>query len=184
MKLRNRMELFRERTRNRKSLVNTFVTSFGIANGSHTGVVNSEVTLDGLFAKWEHCWKRVDYHTFPCKYLILPYLSGLRGGDEPVSVIPISKIFAPRKYGKMWFCCYVCSGFCENAKVMALNWGMTSCWKERLKTCLGDFLKRGLWICLSRFLKLCLHRRVIICEFAYSQVFCVLIGKAQVVFRP
>ena len=24
---------------------------FGIANGSHTGVVNSEVTLDGLFAK-------------------------------------------------------------------------------------------------------------------------------------
>ena len=51
MKLRNRMELFRERTRNRKSLVNTFVTSFGIANGSHTGVVNSEVTLDGLFAK-------------------------------------------------------------------------------------------------------------------------------------
>ena len=54
MKLRNRMELFRERTRNRKSLVNTFVTSFGIANGSHTGVVNSEVTLDGLFAKWEH----------------------------------------------------------------------------------------------------------------------------------
>ena len=51
MKLRNRMELFRERTHNRKSLVNTFVTSFGIANGSHTGVVNSEVTLDGLFAK-------------------------------------------------------------------------------------------------------------------------------------
>ena len=38
-------------TRNSKSLVNTFVTSFGIANGSHTGVVNSEVTLDGLFAK-------------------------------------------------------------------------------------------------------------------------------------
>ena len=37
--------------RNRKSLVNTFVTSFGIANGSHTGVVNSEVTLDSLFAK-------------------------------------------------------------------------------------------------------------------------------------
>ena len=51
MKLRNRMELFRERTRNRKSLVNTFITSFGIANGSHTGVVNSEVTLEGLFAK-------------------------------------------------------------------------------------------------------------------------------------
>lgn len=51
MTLRNRMELFCERTHNRKSLVNTFVTPFGIANGRHTGVVNSEVTLDGLFAK-------------------------------------------------------------------------------------------------------------------------------------
>ena len=50
MTLRNRMELFRDRTHNRKTLVNTFITSFGVANGRHTGVVNSEVTLDGLFA--------------------------------------------------------------------------------------------------------------------------------------
>ena len=50
MKLRNRMELFRDKTRSNKSLVNTFVTTFGVANGVHSGIVNSEVTLDGLFA--------------------------------------------------------------------------------------------------------------------------------------
>ena len=49
MKLRNRMALFRESTHSTKSLVNTFVTTFGVANGIHSGIVNSEVTLDGLF---------------------------------------------------------------------------------------------------------------------------------------
>lgn len=49
--LRNRMELFRERTHNKKSLVNTFVTTFGVAAGMHSGLVHSEVKLDDLFGK-------------------------------------------------------------------------------------------------------------------------------------
>lgn len=49
MKLRNRMELFRDKTRTAKSLVNTFVTTFGVADSIHSSIVNSQVTLDGLF---------------------------------------------------------------------------------------------------------------------------------------
>lgn len=45
------MELFRERTHNKKSLVNTFVTTFGVAAGTHSGLVHSEVKLDDLFGK-------------------------------------------------------------------------------------------------------------------------------------
>ena len=52
IKLRNRMELFRDRTHCTKSLVNTFVTTFGVANGIHSSIVNSEVTLDNLFQEW------------------------------------------------------------------------------------------------------------------------------------
>ena len=49
-KLRNRMQLFREKTHTTKTLVNTFVTTFGVAVGTHSGVVNSQVLLDGLFS--------------------------------------------------------------------------------------------------------------------------------------
>ena len=49
--IRNRMELFRERTHNKKSLVNTFVTTFGVASGIHSSLVHSEVKLDDLFSK-------------------------------------------------------------------------------------------------------------------------------------
>ena len=48
-KLRNRMMLFKEKTKNKMSLVHTFVTTFGVANGKHSSLVHSEVTLDGLF---------------------------------------------------------------------------------------------------------------------------------------
>jgi Mn-dependent DtxR family transcriptional regulator len=48
-RLRNRMALFREKTKNKMSLVHTFVTTFGVANGTHSSLVHSEVTLDGLF---------------------------------------------------------------------------------------------------------------------------------------
>ncbi len=51
MKLRNRMELFRERTRTTKTLVNTFVTTFGVSEGVHSSVVSSEVDLEGLFRR-------------------------------------------------------------------------------------------------------------------------------------
>ena len=48
-KLRNRMALFKENTKNKKALVHTFVTTFGVANGKYSSLVHSEVTLDGLF---------------------------------------------------------------------------------------------------------------------------------------
>ena len=48
-KLRNRMVLFKEKTKNKMTLVHTFVTTFGVANGKHSSLVHSEVTLDGLF---------------------------------------------------------------------------------------------------------------------------------------
>ena len=41
--------MFREKTHTTKALVNTFVTTYGVANGVHSSIVNSEVTLDGLF---------------------------------------------------------------------------------------------------------------------------------------
>ena len=49
LKLRDRMGLFREKTRSTKTLVNTFVTTFGVADGKHSSIVNSEVTMDQLF---------------------------------------------------------------------------------------------------------------------------------------
>ena len=48
-RLRNRMELFKEKTKNKKALVHTFVTTFGVANGKYSSLVHSEVTLNGLF---------------------------------------------------------------------------------------------------------------------------------------
>ena len=48
-KLRNRMALFKEKTKNKQTLVHTFVTTFGVANGKHSSLVHSEVILDGLF---------------------------------------------------------------------------------------------------------------------------------------
>lgn len=49
LKLRDRMGLFREKTRSTKTLVNTFVTTFGVADGKHSSIVNSEVMMDQLF---------------------------------------------------------------------------------------------------------------------------------------
>ena len=48
-KLRERMELFRELTKSRKSLVHTFITTYGVADGIHSSVVHSEVTMGALF---------------------------------------------------------------------------------------------------------------------------------------
>jgi hypothetical protein len=48
-KLRNRMSLFKEKTKNKMTLVHTFVTTYGVANGKYSNIVHSEVTLDGLF---------------------------------------------------------------------------------------------------------------------------------------
>ncbi|MCI6873416.1 hypothetical protein [Hallerella sp.] len=48
-KIRMRMAEFQNATATRKGIVNTFVTTFGILNGSASSVVNSEVVLDDLF---------------------------------------------------------------------------------------------------------------------------------------
>ena len=41
--------IFREKTKSRKALVSTFITTFVVANGVHKSIVDSEVTMDGLF---------------------------------------------------------------------------------------------------------------------------------------
>lgn len=48
-KLRERMWLFDTRTKNKKPLVYTFVTTFGVGEGKHHSIVHSEVTMDDLF---------------------------------------------------------------------------------------------------------------------------------------
>ena len=48
-KLRDRMWLFDLKTKNRKPLVHTFVTTFGLGEGKHHSIVHSEVTMDDLF---------------------------------------------------------------------------------------------------------------------------------------
>lgn len=48
-KLRERMGIFRQLTKNKKSLVNTFITTYGIVNGKNKSIVHSEVTMDDLF---------------------------------------------------------------------------------------------------------------------------------------
>ena len=48
-KLRDRMWLFDLKTKNKKPLVHTFVTTFGLGDGKHHSIVHSEVTMDDLF---------------------------------------------------------------------------------------------------------------------------------------
>ena len=48
--LRVRMEVFRTQAKTTKSLVNTFVTTFGVADDVHRSIVHGEVTKDDLFA--------------------------------------------------------------------------------------------------------------------------------------
>ena len=48
-RLRERMADFRSATKCRKALSNVFVTTYGVKQGRHSGVVNSEVLIDDLF---------------------------------------------------------------------------------------------------------------------------------------
>lgn len=48
-KLRERMWIFDTKTKNKKPLVHTFVTTFGLGEGKHHSIVHSEVTMDDLF---------------------------------------------------------------------------------------------------------------------------------------
>ena len=43
------MGLFRMATKTRKTLVITFVTTYGVVDGKHKSIVHSEVTMDDLF---------------------------------------------------------------------------------------------------------------------------------------
>jgi len=49
MKLRERMGIFDQVTKNKKGLLHTFVTTYGLGEGKHTSLVHSEVTMDDLF---------------------------------------------------------------------------------------------------------------------------------------
>ena len=48
-KLRNRASLFRTVTKTKKAVVHTFITTYGVARNIHSGIVQSEVTMDDLF---------------------------------------------------------------------------------------------------------------------------------------
>ena len=43
------MSLFRHHTKTKKSLVHTFITTYGIANGKNKSMVHSEITMDDIF---------------------------------------------------------------------------------------------------------------------------------------
>jgi hypothetical protein len=48
-KIRDRMSLFRENTKCKMTLQNTFITTYGVRIGKHSSIVNSQVTMDDLF---------------------------------------------------------------------------------------------------------------------------------------
>ncbi|MCC8114377.1 MAG: ATP-binding protein [Bacteroidales bacterium] len=48
-RLRERAALFKEVTKTRKTVVHTFVTTYGVTNGRNKSIVHSEITLDDLF---------------------------------------------------------------------------------------------------------------------------------------
>jgi hypothetical protein len=48
-KLRERQALFIAKTKTKKSVANTFITTFGLGEGKHHSLVHSEITMDELF---------------------------------------------------------------------------------------------------------------------------------------
>lgn len=47
--LQERKELFRSKTKTRKALHLTLVTTYGVKNNAYFGMIQSEVTMDDLF---------------------------------------------------------------------------------------------------------------------------------------
>jgi hypothetical protein len=48
--LRNKLSVFRERTKTRKTLFLTMVTTYGVKNNNnYVGLVQNELTMDALF---------------------------------------------------------------------------------------------------------------------------------------
>lgn len=48
-KLRERADLFKLKTKTKKAVVHTFITTYGIGQGKHSDIVHSELTMDELF---------------------------------------------------------------------------------------------------------------------------------------
>ena len=48
-KLRTRASLFRTVTKTKKAILHTFITTYGVVRNIHSGIVQSEVTMDDLF---------------------------------------------------------------------------------------------------------------------------------------
>lgn len=49
-KLRARRDIFKQKTKTTKTIVHTFITTFGVGEGKHHSIVHSELTMDALFA--------------------------------------------------------------------------------------------------------------------------------------
>jgi AAA+ ATPase superfamily predicted ATPase len=49
--LRERMAIFKAKTKTRKSLATTMVTTYGVLRGIHSGIVQNEVVMDDLFKR-------------------------------------------------------------------------------------------------------------------------------------
>ena len=47
--IQNRIQIFKEKSKTRKALVSTFITTYGVAKGIHNGVVEQEIIADDLF---------------------------------------------------------------------------------------------------------------------------------------
>lgn len=47
--LMNKLDVFLEESKTRKSLLMTMITTHGVKSNAHSGVVQSEVVLDDLF---------------------------------------------------------------------------------------------------------------------------------------
>lgn len=54
MQLRNKIEAFRSATKTRSALHLTMITTYGIQRNAHSGIMQSEVTMDDLFVPYEY----------------------------------------------------------------------------------------------------------------------------------
>ena len=54
MQLRNKIEAFRSATKTRSALHLTMITTYGIQRNTHSGIMQSEVTMDDLFVPYEY----------------------------------------------------------------------------------------------------------------------------------
>lgn len=53
MALRNKIDTFRRATQTTKALYLTMITTYGVTRNSHSGIMQSQVTMDDLFAPYE-----------------------------------------------------------------------------------------------------------------------------------